>query len=78
MHTYEKHYTDSSGNYEIIQFRTDGTRRKVEDNHAGFLDWLEGNVLPEVAYVEPPEPGVQPPSLESRVQAVEDALLMLI
>jgi len=53
LHTYEKHYTDSSGKYEIIQLRTDGTRRKVEENHAGFLDFLAGNVLLEVAYVEP-------------------------
>lgn len=79
MHSYEKRFTNAEGAYEIWQIRTDGLQRKVDENHHDYVAWLElGNTPAEVPYVAPPEPGPQPPSLESRVQAVEDALLMII
>lgn len=57
MHTYEKRFIDTQGSYEIWQIRTDGTKRKVDEDYAGFLAWVAaGNVPPEILYVAPPEP----------------------
>lgn len=56
MHTYRKRYTTETA-FVIEQVREDGAIRRVDSDHAGYVEWAASNVVPEVAY--------QPPSLES-------------
>lgn len=79
MHTYEKRFIDAQGSYEIWQLRTDGTQRKVDEDHHGYAEWLAlGNVPTEIAYVAPPDPVPQPPTLVDRIAALEEAVLILL
>lgn len=77
MHNYEKRYVDAEGNYEIWQLRTDGSQRRVDADYAGYVLWAQTNTVPEIAYIAPPEPGVQPPTLETRVSDLEILVLQL-
>jgi hypothetical protein len=78
MHSYIKQYTDSGGGYVIIQNRDDGTHRNVADNYGGYVLFKATNTVPEIPYVAPAAPGIQPPPLEERVAALGEALLSLI
>ena len=62
--------------YKIKQYRDDGTKRWVDEDHAGYLRWLAaGNVPEEVAYVPPVAPADDDPVLLRQAKRQKIALI---
>ena len=62
--------------YKIRQYRNDGTDRWVDEDHAGYLNWLAaGNTPEEVAYVPPVIPADDDPDLLKRAKREKIAVI---
>lgn len=72
---FEKRFT-SETDYGIWEI--ENSRWINEEQYVPYQDWIaDGNTPTDIAYVAPADPEPQPPSIEDRMAAAEEALLAL-